>query len=233
MAERENPAASGTGMDDPVQRHPTRAEQLDIMASVIAALARPGDQLLDLGCGVGYFVHLLEAKRRDLAVTGVDLKAEALDRARARFGEDRFTWIKGDLGDPPSLALPAGRYRFVTTALTFHDLSDAQKQAVIARVAALLSHDGLFLLYDRIRLSEPALFPVQTAIWGRLERVYGFGMRSTADFAAYEADLSRTNFPARLEDYGAWLAACGLAHAIVHLHGNIVILAATKKESDR
>jgi len=220
---------SGTDMDDPIQRHPTRAEQLDIMASVIADLARPGDRLLDLGCGIGYFIHLLEAKRSDLNITGVDLKAEALHAARKRFAGNRFAWVQGDLGDPSRLALPHERYRFVTTALTFHDLSDAQKQAVIARVAALIGEEGLFLLYDRIRLTEPALFPVQAAIWRRLERVHGFGMRSASDFAGYEADLGRTNSPARLDDYRAWFAAAGLSHAIVHLHGNTVIFAATKR----
>ena len=216
-------------MDDPIQRHPTRAEQLDIMAGVIADLARPGDRLLDLGCGAGYFIHLLEAKRADLAVTGVDLKPEALDAARARFAGDRFTWVAADLTEPAKIALPHARYRFVTTALTFHDLTDAQKQAVIGRVASVLGEDGLFLLYDRIRLVEPKLFPAQTAIWRRLERVHGFGMRSADDFAAYEADINRTNTPARFDDYRAWFMAAGLAHAVIHLHGNIAIFAATRR----
>jgi tRNA (cmo5U34)-methyltransferase len=216
-------------MDDPIRNHPTRAEQLDIMATAIADLARPGDRVLDLGCGTGYFIHLLEQKRGDLAIIGVDLKAESLAAARERFGEGRFTWVAGDLSEPLKIALPHERYRFVTCGLTFHDLLDVQKQAVIARVAKLLGDDGLYLHYDRIQLTEGALFPVQQSIWRRLERVHGFGMRSAESFAAYEASLGTANDPAKLKDYQRWFDACGLAHTIIHLHGNVAIFAATRR----
>jgi tRNA (cmo5U34)-methyltransferase len=216
-------------MDDPIRNHPTRAEQLDIMASVIADLAQPGDALLDLGCGTGYFIHLLEQKRGDLAITGVDLKAESLAAARGRFGEARFTWIAGDLSEPLEIAFPRERYRFVTCGLTFHDLLDVQKQAVIARVAKLLGDDGVYLHYDRIQLIEGALFPVQQSIWRRLERVYGFGMRSAESFAAYEASLGPANDPAKLKDYQRWFDACGLAHTLIHVHGNVALFAATPR----
>ncbi|MGE0717794.1 MAG: methyltransferase domain-containing protein, partial [Alphaproteobacteria bacterium] len=69
-------------MEDPIRRHPTRAEQLDIIVAAIADNARPGDGVLDLGCGTGYLGHLLSRARGDLAYVGVDRKGESLTAAR-------------------------------------------------------------------------------------------------------------------------------------------------------
>lgn len=216
-------------MDDPIRNHPTRAEQLDIMAGAIADLAAPGDRVLDLGCGTGYFIDLLALKRTDLRVTGVDLGQPALDVARARFGVAGYDWVQGDLSAPATLALPHPAYRFVTSALVFHDLSDDQKQALIGRVAGLLEPGGFFLLYDRLRLDAAELFPLQTTIWRRLERVHGAGMRGADDFPSYLRDLGDKNLPARLVDYQAWFAAAGLSHAVLHLHGNVALMAGSAR----
>ncbi len=215
-------------MDDPIQRHPTRAEQLDLMADIIADRARPGDRVLDLGCGTGYFAHLLTAKRRDLAFTGIDLSDQALDAARRNFPASGFEWVQGNLGDPSSFRLP-DRYRFVTSGLVFHDLANTEKQALIDRIAGLLEEDGVFLLYDRIRLTSATLFPLQKAIWRRLERIHGTGMRATDDFPTYEAELNDRNMPATLDDYRHWFNAAGLEHMLLHLHGNIAIIAASRR----
>ncbi|EDP62608.1 hypothetical protein BAL199_13733 [alpha proteobacterium BAL199] len=89
-----------------------------------------------------------------------------------------------------------------------------------------LTGDGLILLYDRLRLTEPALFPAQQAIWRRIEQVHGASMRTAKDFAAYEADLSDTNRPARLDDYRAWFTDLGMASQVLHLHGNVALIGA-------
>ena len=46
-------------MQDPIQRHPTRAEQLDILVSVLADIVPQGGSVLDLGCGTGFVDWML------------------------------------------------------------------------------------------------------------------------------------------------------------------------------
>lgn len=217
-------------MQDPVQRHPTRAEQLDILASVLADQADEGDAVLDLGCGKGYVAHLLLARRPDLSITGVDRSAEALAEARDNLAGAGapVTLIAGDLERVAEIDLPEAAYRFVVSALTFHDLSDAAKRAVIARAAGLLAPGGALLLYDRLRLTEAAAFPLQQGIWRRIEREHGRGMRTAESFEAYLADLGSDNRPASLENYFAWFRAAGLAPACLHLHGNVALLAGAR-----
>jgi SAM-dependent methyltransferase len=216
-------------MDDPIQRHPTRAEQLDILTSLIAEMAGPSASVLDLGCGTGYLQHLLGVKRQDLAVTGVDMNETSLAAAAKRFeGRGDYHWVQGDLRTLDAIDLPRRDYTVAVTCLTFHDLNDTEKQAAITWTATQLAEDGVLLLMDRIRLTEAALFPLQMALWKRLEQVHGFGMRGAAAFDAYEADLASNNNPGLLDDYQAWFTAAGLVSQVLHLHGNIMIIGATR-----
>lgn len=216
--------------DDPVRNHPTRGEQLDILASLVAAHARPGDAVLDLGVGVGYVARMVLSKRPDLRLAGVDLKPESLAKARETLAplSPGVTLIEGDLGVIEAVAVPAGPYSCAFSVLTFHDLPDEGKRRLILWVAKRLSPGGVFLLLDRLRLDQPTLFPLQVALWDRMTRVYGGSMRRAETFDAYVADLGTTNRPARLADYMAWFAEAGLAADIVHRHGNIALLAAAK-----
>ena len=219
----------GEILDDPVQRHPTRAEQLDILASIVAARSGKGDDILDLGCGVGYVAHLILEKQPGLSITGVDRNGDALTAAETNLAgyAGTFSGVEGDLEKIVQINPPGGPYRVIYTALTFHDLPDTAKQSVIQWVAKNLASGGYFLLYDRLRLTEPGLFPLQGDIWARIERTYGTAMRSAPDYDAYLTDLGTDNRPASLAEYGAWFADAGLAMQVLHLHGNVALMGGT------
>jgi tRNA (cmo5U34)-methyltransferase len=213
--------------DDPVRNHPTRGEQLDILSTLAASCTKDGDAVLDLGVGVGYVARMLLEKRPGVRLVGVDLKPESLAQARAALGTQPVL-LQGDLGKADTLDVPAGPYACAFSVLTFHDLTDAAKRSLIHWTAARLAPGGVFLLMDRLRLDQPALFPLQVALWDRMNRVYGGSMRRADTYDAYVADLDKTNTPGRLADYMAWFAEAGLSADTVHRHGNIAILAAAK-----
>ena len=213
-------------MDDPIASHPTRAEQLDILADIIAEVARDGDSILDLGVGAGYVERLIAAKRDGLRFVGVDLQRDKLDDAERNLSGHDFVAVRGDLSDADGIAVPDRKYRFAISALVFHDLDDGAKRNAIAWAASRLASDGWWLLYDRLRLDTPETFTLQRAIWNRIERVHGRGMRRAEDFRAYERDLVPNNRPARLTDYARWFGELNLAMQVLHLHGNVALLAA-------
>jgi SAM-dependent methyltransferase len=55
--------------------------------------AKPGDSLLDVGCGTGWFTR--RAAADDLRVTGLDPNPDWLDYARARSSPES-NWVEGD-----------------------------------------------------------------------------------------------------------------------------------------
>ena len=221
-------------MEDPIQRHPTRTEQLDILARVMADTAAQSSnspaRVLDLGCGTGYFAHRLMRRYPGLDVTGVDLSPDSLAQAKDNLAalDGHFTGVVGDLMDPEAIELPAGQYDSACTCLTFHDLTDPGKQAVIRWVGERLAPGGSFFVYDRVRLVEPALFPFQQSIWARIEDVYGRGMRTAGSFDDYLTDLGEGNSPGAFEDYLGWYRAAGFRVGCLHLHGNVALFAGVR-----
>lgn len=217
-------------MDDPVQRHPTRAEQLDILASIVAETVPPSGTVLEFGCGVGYVAHLILEKQPALSLTGVDRNSGALAQAKENLADyqDAFAGIEGDLERIGDIPLPSQPFNAIYTALTFHDLPDTAKQAVIAAAAERLTSDGVFLLYDRIRLTAANQFPLQQVVWSRIERIYGTAMRTAETYDAYIEDLGTDNRPASLADYLDWFPSAGLTPQVIHLHGNIALIGGTK-----
>jgi len=217
-------------MDDPIGSHPTRAEQLDILATMITDQAKPNDRLLDLGCGTGYVASLIFKKRSDLHLTGVDIKAESIAEAKTNLisYKERTDWLVGNLEAIDEIKIPDASYQFIITALTFHDLPDSAKLDVISFASKRLSPGGFFFLYDRLRLTEKNFFSLQKSIWNRIERVYGRGMRSAESFEAYEADIMPNNRPGRLDDYIEWFDKAGMKAQILHLHGNVALIGGSK-----
>ncbi|MDY6983049.1 MAG: class I SAM-dependent methyltransferase [Pseudomonadota bacterium] len=55
-------------------------------AELLAGLARPGDSLLDAGCGSGYFFHSLRRRNISLDYYGIDATAMFIEQGRAALG---------------------------------------------------------------------------------------------------------------------------------------------------
>ena len=97
--------------------------------------ARPGDRVLDLGCGTGH--QAAELADRGCVVTGLDADSAMVARARGTYPEVEFM-----LGDA-QLLLPGGPYDRVLSNAALHWMPDAD--AVCRNVRGALKPGGPFV----------------------------------------------------------------------------------------
>jgi tRNA (cmo5U34)-methyltransferase len=217
-----------------------RAEQLDILLTILSDLYRPGTTLLDIGMGSGRVEELLFERIPNAMLVGTDFSEAMLDIARARLTpySDRYEMVMQDLTHPWDAKLPDHDYDIAFSVQVIHNVPHVHKQETFAFIEHALSPGGLFLLLDRIRVATPDLFPAYLSMWDRLERERGTDLvvsrREGATFEEHELSVSnRGDQPATMEEHLQWLREAGFSEvACLHLHGNRALFAARKREAE-
>jgi 2-polyprenyl-3-methyl-5-hydroxy-6-metoxy-1,4-benzoquinol methylase len=124
--------------------------------AILAPLVRPGDRVLDVGAGMGYFTIPLARAVGELGkVTAVDLQRQMLDRIvtrAARAGvRDRIDTV---ISDGSSLGV-AGPFDFALAHWMLHEVPD--QVSFLARIAAVLAPGGHLLVVEpKLHVSREA-----------------------------------------------------------------------------
>ena len=138
---------------------------------VAAAGVQPGQRVLDVGCGTGYFASVLaDHVGPHGLVLGVDASAEMLDyarRTRARPATCQF-----ELGTAEALGVPDGHFDVVVSSLVMHHLPSDVRAAALTEMRRALRPGGTLLIAE-------ALMP-RSAVLRFIARLHGFDRMAQA-----------------------------------------------------
>lgn len=101
--------------------------------------------LLDVACGTGLLADMLLRERPNLHITGVDISAHMLDKARQRVPAQpgKVEWL---VGFAENLPVVTGRYDVLTCTNAFHLVQDAE--AALREFRRALKPGGTLVLVD-------------------------------------------------------------------------------------
>jgi len=138
----------GFALDNPLRR------LFHDPAKILGPYARPGETVIDVGAGTGFFsIPLAGMVGPTGRVTAIDLQPEMLEaltrKARAQGVAERIT---PHLATPYSLG-EHNKADFIMAFWVVHEVPD--QRAFLAEVSGLLKPGGLFLLVEpRVHVSE-------------------------------------------------------------------------------
>jgi ubiquinone/menaquinone biosynthesis C-methylase UbiE len=137
---------------------------------------KPGDTVVDVGCGTGISSRLFAA--RDLAVVGVDPNPSMLEAAKAE-GSDGIRWVLGDGESLPIDDVIAGPVRAIVGGQSFHWL-DVPK--AFARFREVLADDGRVVPFWNLRdASKPLMARYEMLLRRHCPEYVGVGAEPRAE----------------------------------------------------
>jgi ubiquinone/menaquinone biosynthesis C-methylase UbiE len=129
-----------------------------------AAGVKPGDRVLDVGCGPGYFVRMLaEAVGPTGSAVGIDAAPEMIDYARSK--ARRLSNCRFESGSAESLPFPDASFDVVVSSLMLHHLPDELRLQAAAEMKRVLRPGGTVLVAD-FTIPERGAWHMLAAITG-------------------------------------------------------------------
>jgi len=120
------------------------------------AAPRPGENVLDVGCGTGTLAISLEPKVGTGEVLGIDASREMIEVAKEKAAKSG-SGVDFQVGLVEAIPFPDGSFDLVTSSLMLHHLPDDLKRTGLKEVRRVLKPGGRFMAMD---LAAPSHSPL-------------------------------------------------------------------------
>jgi ubiquinone/menaquinone biosynthesis C-methylase UbiE len=162
-----------TPLYDPILRWMMREEAIK-QRLIQEAGIRPGQNVLDLGCGTGTLAIMIKQSNPEAMVTGLDGDPKVLEIARSKAVRAGLN-LKLDQGMAYQLPYPDSSFDRVLSSLVFHHLESDDKRKTMREVYRILRPGGEFYLLD---LGRPhKMYGHILSIWDRWLELAGDNVR--------------------------------------------------------
>ena len=111
------------------------------------AQVRPGQRVLDVGCGTGSLAILLKRLYPEVDVVGLDPDPKALARARRKADRAAIS-VRLDQGFGDELPYPDASFDRVLSSLMFHHIPTDEKGKTLRAIRCILKPGGEFHMLD-------------------------------------------------------------------------------------
>jgi len=108
---------------------------------------KPGQSILDIGCGTGTLVVLLKRQFAAVQVAGLDPDPKALRRAKNKVRRAAVS-VQLDQGFADELPYEKGSFDRVLSSFMLHHLDEQERENTLAEVLRVLKPAGTFHLLD-------------------------------------------------------------------------------------
>ena len=105
----------------------------------------PRLKVLDVGCGTGSLLAILEKRHPGLILAGLEPSSDMIRLTKQKLSNDRVTLVTNSAD---KMDFDSNSFDVVTCSLLFHHLPENIRATVVAEIYRVLKPGGLFFLVD-------------------------------------------------------------------------------------